>query len=42
MQSPVRDYLTEVLDSLDAERGGAVADYIPDLCLLYTSDAADE
>ncbi|KNA90111.1 glutaminase [Gordonia sp. w5E2] len=31
MQSPVRDYLTEVLDSLDAERGGAVADYIPDL-----------
>lgn len=31
MHSPVRDYLTEVLDSLADDDGGAVADYIPEL-----------
>lgn len=31
MHSPVRHYLTEVLDSLADDDGGAVADYIPEL-----------
>ena len=31
MHSPVRDYLTEVLDSLADDDGGAVADYLPEL-----------
>ncbi len=31
MKSPVPDYLQEVLDGLVDDRGGAVADYIPDL-----------
>ena len=31
MHSPVRDSLTEVLDSLADDDGGAVADYIPEL-----------